>query len=71
MVWVCERTIPTERPPIVGEVIANLCDKKNVIQLIIIIIDVTELLQKIHTLLLKYFVNLNTWKYESAFLFWK
>jgi hypothetical protein len=25
MVWVCERTIPTERPPPVGEVIANLC----------------------------------------------
>jgi hypothetical protein len=24
MVWVRERTIPTERPPIVGEVIANL-----------------------------------------------
>jgi hypothetical protein len=23
MVWVRERTIPTERPPIVGEVIAN------------------------------------------------
>jgi hypothetical protein len=25
MVWVCERTIPTERPPLVGEVIANFC----------------------------------------------
>jgi hypothetical protein len=25
MVWVHERTIPTERPPLVGEVIANLC----------------------------------------------
>jgi hypothetical protein len=25
MVWVSERTIPTERPPLVGEVIANLC----------------------------------------------
>jgi hypothetical protein len=25
MVWVRERTIPTERPPLVGEVIANLC----------------------------------------------
>jgi hypothetical protein len=24
MVWVRERTIPTERPPLVGEVIANL-----------------------------------------------
>jgi hypothetical protein len=24
MVWVCERTIPTERPPLVGESIANL-----------------------------------------------
>jgi hypothetical protein len=23
MVWVRERTIPTERPPLVGEVIAN------------------------------------------------
>jgi hypothetical protein len=23
MVWVLERTIPTERPPLVGEVIAN------------------------------------------------
>jgi hypothetical protein len=23
MVWVWERTIPTERPPLVGEVIAN------------------------------------------------
>jgi hypothetical protein len=25
MVWVCERTIPAERPPLVGEVIANFC----------------------------------------------
>jgi hypothetical protein len=25
MVWVRERTIPTELPPLVGEVIANLC----------------------------------------------
>jgi hypothetical protein len=25
MVWVRERTIPTERPPLLGEVIANLC----------------------------------------------
>jgi hypothetical protein len=25
MVWVCERTIPTERPPLVSEVIANFC----------------------------------------------
>jgi hypothetical protein len=25
MVWVREQTIPTERPPLVGEVIANLC----------------------------------------------
>jgi hypothetical protein len=25
MVWVREGTIPTERPPLVGEVIANLC----------------------------------------------
>jgi hypothetical protein len=25
MVWVCKRTIPTERPPLVGEVIANFC----------------------------------------------
>jgi hypothetical protein len=25
MVWDRERTIPTERPPLVGEVIANLC----------------------------------------------
>jgi hypothetical protein len=24
MVWVRERTIPTERPPLVGEVIANV-----------------------------------------------
>jgi hypothetical protein len=27
MVWVRERTIPTERPPLVGEVIANFADK--------------------------------------------
>jgi hypothetical protein len=26
MVWVRERTIPTERPPLVGEVIANFCE---------------------------------------------
>jgi hypothetical protein len=25
MVWVRERTIPTERPPLVSEVIANFC----------------------------------------------
>jgi hypothetical protein len=25
MVWVRQRTIPTERPPLVGEVIANFC----------------------------------------------
>jgi hypothetical protein len=25
MVWVRERTIPTERPPLLGEVIANFC----------------------------------------------
>jgi hypothetical protein len=25
VVWVCEQTIPTERPPLVGEVIANFC----------------------------------------------
>jgi hypothetical protein len=25
MVWVRERTIPTDRPPLVGEVIANFC----------------------------------------------
>jgi hypothetical protein len=25
MVWVRERTIPTERPPLVGKVIANFC----------------------------------------------
>jgi hypothetical protein len=25
MVWVSEGTIPTERPPLVGEVIANFC----------------------------------------------
>jgi hypothetical protein len=34
MVGVRERTIPTERPPLVGEVIANLCgyrvDRKSV-----------------------------------------
>jgi hypothetical protein len=28
MVWVRERTIPTERPPLVGEVIANFCGYK-------------------------------------------
>jgi hypothetical protein len=27
MVRVCERTIPTERPPLVGEVIANFSDR--------------------------------------------
>jgi hypothetical protein len=27
MVWVRERTIPTERPPLVGEVIANFWDR--------------------------------------------
>jgi hypothetical protein len=27
MVWVRERTIPTERPPLVGEVIANFADR--------------------------------------------
>jgi hypothetical protein len=27
MVWVRERTIPTERPPLLGEVIANFCGK--------------------------------------------
>jgi hypothetical protein len=26
MAWVRERTIPTERPPFVGEVSANFCD---------------------------------------------
>jgi hypothetical protein len=26
--WVCERTIPTERPPLVGEVSANLCGQR-------------------------------------------
>jgi hypothetical protein len=26
MVWVRERTIPTERPPLVGEMIANFCE---------------------------------------------
>jgi hypothetical protein len=26
MVWVRERTIPTERPPLVGEVNANFCE---------------------------------------------
>jgi hypothetical protein len=25
MIWVRKRTIPTERPPLVGEVITNLC----------------------------------------------
>jgi hypothetical protein len=25
MAWVRERTTPTERPPLVGEVIANFC----------------------------------------------
>jgi hypothetical protein len=25
MVWVRERTIPTERPPLVGEAIVNFC----------------------------------------------
>jgi hypothetical protein len=29
MVWVRERTIPTERPSFVGEVIANLCGNNN------------------------------------------
>jgi hypothetical protein len=28
MVWVHERTIPTERPPLVGEVIANFCGQR-------------------------------------------
>jgi hypothetical protein len=28
MVWVRERTIPTERPPLVGEVIANFCGSR-------------------------------------------
>jgi hypothetical protein len=28
MVWVRERTIPTERPPLVGEMIANFCGYK-------------------------------------------
>jgi hypothetical protein len=28
MVWVRERTIPTERPPLVGEVIASFCGKR-------------------------------------------
>jgi hypothetical protein len=28
MVWVRERTIPTERPPLVGEAIANLCGER-------------------------------------------
>jgi hypothetical protein len=27
MVWVRERTIPTEGPPLVGEVIANFADR--------------------------------------------
>jgi hypothetical protein len=30
MVWVRERTIPTERPPLVGEVIANFLRKEGV-----------------------------------------
>jgi hypothetical protein len=25
MVWVRERTIPTKRPPLLGEVVANFC----------------------------------------------
>jgi hypothetical protein len=28
MVWVRERTIPTERPPLVGEAIANFCGER-------------------------------------------
>jgi hypothetical protein len=28
MVWVRERTTPTERPPLVGEVIANFCGER-------------------------------------------
>jgi hypothetical protein len=28
MVWVRERTIPTEQPPLVGEVTANFCGKR-------------------------------------------
>jgi hypothetical protein len=28
MVWVRERTIPTERPPLVGEVITNFCGQR-------------------------------------------
>jgi hypothetical protein len=28
MVWVRERTIPTERPPLVGKVIANFCGQR-------------------------------------------
>jgi hypothetical protein len=28
MVWVRERTIPTERPPLVGEVIADFCGQR-------------------------------------------
>jgi hypothetical protein len=28
MVWDRERTIPTEQPPLVGEVIANFCGKR-------------------------------------------
>jgi hypothetical protein len=28
MVWVRERTIPTEQPPLVGEVIANFCGER-------------------------------------------
>jgi hypothetical protein len=27
MVWVCERTIPTERPPLVGEVMPTFSDR--------------------------------------------
>jgi CBS-domain-containing membrane protein len=27
MVWVRERTIPTERPPLLGEAIAKIADK--------------------------------------------
>jgi hypothetical protein len=29
MVWVRERTIPTDRPPIVGEVIANFLRRED------------------------------------------
>jgi hypothetical protein len=28
MVWVRERTVPTERPPLVGEAIANFADRE-------------------------------------------